>query len=164
MSEVTGVGALEAELDGAPEELTDDADPNAVSKRDVPRGVEVYEINGPFFFGVADRIKDVLKGLERPPRVFILRMRRVPAIDATGMHALDEFYLKCKRQGTVLLLAGVHAQPMFALAKYGLLDKVGEQNMFGNIDDALDRAREILGAQPVPHPSVAQPEVARERK
>ena len=86
------------------------------------------------------------------------------AVDATGMHALEEFYLKCRRQGTTLLLAGVHAQPMFALARYGLLDKVGEANMFGNIDDALDRARAIVGAAPVPHPSDAQPEVARERR
>jgi SulP family sulfate permease len=141
-----------------------DGDEMDVSRRSVPKGVEVYEINGPFFFGVADRIKDVLRGLERPPKVFVLRMRRVPAIDATGMHALDEFFLKCKRQGTRLLLAGVHAQPMFAMAKYGLLDKVGEANMFGNIDDALDAARAIVGAQPAPHPADAVPEVARERK
>ena len=164
MSEVTGVGAIVAELDDGPEDLSGEGDPNALFKRDIPAGVEVYEINGPFFFGVADRIKDVLRGLERPPKVFILRMRRVPAIDASGMRALDEFYLKCKRQGTRLLLAGVHAQPMFAMAKYGLLDKVGEDNLFGNIDDALDAAREIVGAQPLPHPAEAEPEVARERR
>jgi SulP family sulfate permease len=164
MSEVTGVGEIVAELQDQPEDLEGESDPNAMIRRDVPSGVEVYEINGPFFFGVADRIKDVLRGLERPPKVFVLRMRRVPAIDATGMHALDEFFLKCKRQGTRLLLAGVHAQPMFAMAKYGLLDKVGEENMFGNIDDALDAARAIVGAQPAPHPADAVPEVARERK
>ena len=164
MSEVTGVGEIVAELQDQPEDLEGESDPNAMIRRDVPSGVEVYEINGPFFFGVADRIKDVLRGLERPPKVFVLRMRRVPAIDATGMHALDEFFLKCKRQGTRLLLAGVHAQPMFAMAKYALLDKVGEENMFGNIDDALDAARAIVGAQPAPHPADAVPEVARERK
>ena len=112
--------------------------------------MEVFEINGPFFFGVADLIKDVLKGLERPPKVFILRMRRVPAIDATGMHALDEFYLKCKRQGTRLLLASVHAQPMFAMTRYGLLDKIGEDNMFGNIDDALNAAPNSSASTPYP--------------
>ncbi len=164
MSEVSGIGAIVGDMSDDAEVLTDEGDANAMEKRDVPPSVEVYEINGPFFFGVADRLKDVLKGLERPPKVFIMRMRRVPAIDATGMHALEEFYLKCKRQGTRLLLAGVHAQPMYALAKYGLLNKVGEDNMFGNIDDALDKAREIVGAQPVPHPSEAEPEVARERR
>jgi SulP family sulfate permease len=89
-------------------------------------------------------------------------MRRVPAIDATGMHALDEFYLKCKRQNTTLLLSGVHAQPMFALAKYELLDKIGEENLFGNIDDALEKARDLVGAAPHPKPPTATPEVARE--
>jgi SulP family sulfate permease len=166
MSEVTGVGAIvEAELEetGA-DDLTGATDPNALVRRDVPASVEVFEINGPFFFGVADRLKDVLRELERPPKVFILRMRRVPAIDATGMHALDEFHLKCRRQGTRLLLAGVHAQPMFAMAKYGLLDKVGEANLFGNIDDALDAAREFVGAAPPPHPARAEPAGARERR
>ena len=119
---------------------------------------------GSVFFGVADRIKDVLQGLERPPKAFILRMRRVPAIDATGMHALDEFHRKCKRQGTRLLLAGVHAQPMFAMAKYGLLDKFGEENMFGNIDDALNFARELVGQHTLPRPTSAVAEVARERE
>jgi SulP family sulfate permease len=164
MSEVTNIGVIGEELDetGA-DDLMGRSDPNSLARRDVPTGVEVYEINGPFFFGVADRMKDVLRGLERPPKVFILRMRRVPAIDATGMHALDEFYRKCKRQHTQLLLAGVHAQPMFALVKYGLLDKIGEENLFGNIDDALNRAREIVGAQTQLKPADAIPEVARER-
>jgi MFS superfamily sulfate permease-like transporter len=124
--------------------------------------VEVYEINGPFFFGVADRLKDTLRGLERPPKVFILRMRRVPAIDASGIHALEEFLLKCRRQNTRLLLAGVHAQPMFALAKYGLNDRIGDDNLFENIDDALGAARRIVGAGPAPKPLTATPEVARE--
>src|SRR5439155_1609 len=122
-----------------------------------------YEINGPFFFGVADRLKDTLKGLAPPPKVFILRMRRVPAIDASGMHALDEFYDKCFRQGTLLLLAGVHAQPMFAMTQYGLIDKIGEGNMFENLDDALARAGEILGIKAVV-PAQHEPEVARERE
>lgn len=165
MSEVTALGAIRQELDDAPaDELTDAGDPNAISVRDVPAGVEVYEINGPFFFGVADKLKDTLRGMEKPPKVFILRMRRVPAIDATGLHALEEFYEKCHRQHTRLLLAGVHAQPMFALTKYGMLDKVGEENMFGNIDDALDKAHEIVGAPKPANKPPHLPEVAREMK
>jgi SulP family sulfate permease len=158
MVEVTNVGALREEIS---EQEGDD--PNAIARREIPPHVEVYEINGPFFFGVADRIKDTLKSLEKPPKVFILRMRRVNAVDATGMHALDEFHDKCRKQGTRLLLSGVHAQPMMALAKYGLLDKVGEENMFENIDDALEKAREVVGASPVSKPIDAVPEVARER-
>jgi SulP family sulfate permease len=164
MSEVTNVAGLRQELEDLPDDVAEHlADPNAIDRRDVPHGVEVYEINGPFFFGVADRLKDTLRGLERPPKVFILRMRRVPAIDASGMHALDEFHLKCKRQGTTLLLSGVHAQPMFALAKYGLLQEFGAENLFGHIDDALDRARTIVGIGPHGKPADATPEVARER-
>jgi SulP family sulfate permease len=163
MSEVTNVGAISQEFEDV-EDTMIEADPNAIDVRDLPPHTEVYEINGPFFFGVADRLKDTLKGLEKPPKVFVLRMRRVPAVDASGMHALEEFWLKCKRQGTALLLSGVHAQPMYAMARYGLLDRVGEENMYGNIDDALDRAREIVGAPPVERPATAVAEVARERK
>jgi SulP family sulfate permease len=162
MAEVTNVGSVMRELDESVELLTDSGDPNALDRRDIPKSVEVYEINGPFFFGIADRLKDTLRGLEKPPKVFVLRMRRVTAIDATGMHALDEFHGKCRRQGTRLLLAGVHAQPIFAMTKYGVIDKIGEENMFENIDDALDRAREIVGIPPVPRPAAAVPEVARE--
>ena len=163
MAEVTNVGGMRDELEDADDKSLE-ADPNALDLRDVPSHTEVFEITGPFFFGVADRLKDTLRGLERPPKVFIIRMRRVPAIDASGMHALDEFFTKCKRQGTTLLLSGVHAQPMFALARYGLLDKVGEENMFGNVDDALNRAREIEGLAKQERPSGAVAEVAREKQ
>jgi len=163
MSEVTNVGAIRREFEDDPDPTSDDqGDPNSLDRRDVPAGVEVYEINGPFFFGVADRLKDTLRQVERAPKVFILRMRRVPAIDATGMRALEEFHGKCRRQGTRLLLSGVHAQPMFALARYGLLDHFGEENLFGNIDDALNVARQIVGQQPQPRPADAVAEVARE--
>ena len=158
MIEVTNVGALREELSDA----NGTEDPNAIALRDIPRGVEVYEINGPFFFGVADRLQDVLRRIERPPKVFILRMRKVTSVDATGLHALDEFHDKCRRQHTRLLLAGVHAQPMFAMTKYELLDKIGESNMFEDIDDALNAARAIVGHQPQPKPETAVAEVARQ--
>ena len=162
MSEVTNVGTIGD--DDLEDIIEDEApDPNAIAFREVPAGVEVYEINGPFFFGVADRLKDTLRDLEKPPKVFILRMRRVPAIDASGMHALGEFRDKCRKQGTALLLSGVHAQPIFAMTRFGLTDRIGDENMFGNIDDALNRAREIVGLEPVPRPESAVPEVARER-
>jgi sulfate permease, SulP family len=145
MSEVTNFGAVRDEIDESGDEFAYLTDPNSLASRNVPAGVEVYEINGPFFFGVADRLKDTLRELERPPKVFILRMRHVPAVDATGMHALDEFHDKCRKGRTHLLLSGVHAQPIFAMTAYGLVDKIGAENMFGNIDDALNRARQIIG-------------------
>ncbi len=162
MSEVTNIGLIRDDLEDQ-EIIGGEPDPNSVDRRDIPPHTEVYEINGPFFFGVAERLRDTLRGLAKPPRVLVLRMRRVSAIDASGMHALEEFHHKCHRQGTILLLSGVHAQPMFALARYGLLDKIGEENLFGNLDDALNRAREILGLESQPKPAGAVPEVARER-
>jgi len=159
MSEVTNVGMITRQLEDEEEE----PDPGAIERRDVPPGVEVFEIDGPFFFGVADRLKDVLSAIKRPAKFFILRMRRVPAIDATGMHALDELYTKCRREGTRLLLAGVHAQPLTALMGYGLYDKIGEQNMFANVDDALDEARAALDMPPAERPVDSPAEVARER-
>lgn len=150
MSEVTNVGALRSEIDETGSEFDELKDPTSLAAIELPKGVEVYEINGPFFFGVADRLKDTLRDLERPPVVFVLRMRRVPAIDATAMHALDEFHDKCRKQGTRLLLAGVHAQPLFAMTQYGLIDKIGEEHMFEGMDDALAAAKTYLpGGKPV---------------
>lgn len=162
MTDVTIIGALKDEIEESSDEFADRVDPNSINRRDVPAHAEVYEINGPFFFGVADRLKDTLKGIERPPKVFILRMRRVPAIDATGMHALDEFHDKCRKQGTQLLLSGVHSQPVFAMGAYGLVEKIGQENLFGNIDDALNRARELVGEQARPRPTDAIAEIARD--
>ena len=160
MSEVTNIAMITRELDDEAEV----PDPGAIDRRDVPESVEVFEIEGPFFFAVADRLKDVLAVIRRPPKVFILRMRHVPAIDATGMHALEELYEKCRREGTRLLLAGVHAQPLHALMGYGLYDRIGEDSMFDNVDDALDHARALLEMPPAPRPDDTPAEVARESK
>jgi sulfate permease, SulP family len=164
MADVSNISAITREFENGDDELGELKDPSSISRRNLPDGVEVYEINGPFFFGVADRLQDTLRQLERPPKVFILRMRKVPAIDASGLHALEEFYEKGRRQGTVLLLAGVHAQPLVAFTKIRFNEVIGSENMFGNIDDALSRAREILGLPPGERPLVTEAEVAREQK
>jgi len=162
MAEVSNVSAITREF-GNGDDLAEMKDPNAIARRQLPPGVEVYEINGPFFFGVADRLQDTLRGLEKPPKVFILRMRRVPAIDATGLHALEEFHKKCLHQGTKLLLAGVHAQPLYAFINIGFDKVIGVENLFENIDNALNRARSILGLPAEARPSDTVSEVARER-
>jgi SulP family sulfate permease len=126
------------------EEFPEKYDPDAISKKKVPENVEVYEINGPFFFGVADAIKDVLHSIKTPPKVFILRMRKVPVIDASGMNALQEFYTKCKKENTTLVLSGVHGQPAKSIKRYGLEEIIGSENIYPHIDAALQRAREIL--------------------
>lgn len=144
MADVSNIAGVKAELeDGHEPDAPDPKDPGAVAERRIPPGVEIFEINGPFFFGVADRLKDTLSQLERPPKVFILRMRYVPHIDATGLHALEEFLMKCRRQGTALLLGGVHAQPMFEFVRVGFDREIGPENIFENLDEALAKAREL---------------------
>lgn len=161
MAEVTNVSIVTRELaDGM--EGDEEDDPNSVRKRVVPRGVDVFEINGPFFFGAAEQFKDTLRQVAKKPKVLIIRLRDVPAIDSTGLHALHELARSCKHDRTLLLLADVHAQPMFALARSDILEEIGEANLFGNLDDALDRAREFLGLPAEPHPPEATPTVARE--
>jgi len=115
MAEVTNVSIVTRELSDTNGE--DESDPNAVRDRSVPQGVEVFEINGPFFFGAAEQFKDTIGQVARKPKVLIIRMRDVPAIDATGLHALQELARRCRGEGTLLILSDVHAQPMFALVR-----------------------------------------------
>ncbi len=146
MSDLGAINGMRKGMETGREPETYDAkDPAQLADVNIPHGVEVFEVNGPFFFGVADRLKDVLDQLERPPKVFILRMRYVPHIDATGLHALEEFIAKCRRQDTTLLLGGVHAHPMFEMTRSGMVDRIGVENMFDNLDDALARARMLIG-------------------
>jgi len=138
-------------------------DINSIQSRTVPEGVEVYEVNGPFFFGAATKFKDIISRLETPPKVMILRMRSVPAIDATGLNMLSEIIQENKKEKIHFLLSGVHTQPLFALTQYKLIDEIGEENIFGNIDDSLDRARELLGLPKLGRPNDFTPEVQREK-
>ena len=88
MADVTNVQVVTRELG---DKIDDTGDPNATATRAIPPGVEVYEVNGPFFFGVVDKVKDLLRQVSGKSKVFILRMRNVPAMDATGLFALLEF-------------------------------------------------------------------------
>ena len=162
MAEVTNIRFLSREFAGDESGDRYSSDPNAVRRRQIPAGVEVYEIDGPFFFGAAEKFKDTLGQVGRNPRVLIIRMRNVPAIDSTAIHALGEIIKRSRTDGTLTLLSDVHAQPMIALGRSALLDEIGDESIFGNLDDALNRAREHLGLPLVPKPDFAAPTVARE--
>lgn len=142
MSDVTSMSKMN--FDASEETAQDIADPDATSNKDIPEGVEVYEINGPFFFGVADMLINTLEHIGKTPKVFILRMRNVPAIDATGEHALENFYNTCKKAGTQLVLSGVNPAPYATLKKMHFIEIIGEENITNHIDKALIRTREIL--------------------
>jgi SulP family sulfate permease len=146
MSDVTNVGMVTREWADAPDGTMRD-DTEGVARRRIPPGVEVYEVNGPFFFGAADKIKDVLHFVAKKPSVFILRMRNVPAIDASGIRALDELFRSFSHQGIRFLISGIHAQPLVALDRAGRLDEYGRQNFVATIDDALSEAARHIASR-----------------
>ena len=160
MALVTNVDIVTKEL----EDIEEPDDPNAVSKRKIPSKVEIFEINGPFFFGASYKFMEAMGQIGAKPKVSIIRMRNVLALDATGIHTLTDAYNKFKKSGVTLLIADLHAQPLFAMERCGLLDMIGEDHVFGNIDDALNRAREILGMEKTERPVPFVPTVTREKE
>jgi SulP family sulfate permease len=147
MAQVSTVATILEEIEeGQETEHADPKDPGNVADRRIQAGIEVYEINGPFFFGVANNLRDALDQVEKPPKVLILRMRYVPHIDATGLNALREFHRRCVKHGTLLLLGGVHVHPLFEMTKAGMDREIGLENIFENLDDALKKARKVVGA------------------
>lgn len=146
MADVTNVTAISREFAEPPEGPADES--GALFHRQVPAGVQVYEINGPFFFGAAETFKNAVSQVANKPKVLILRMRNVPAMDATGLHALKDLIHQTRRDGTRFILAEAHAQPLVALARSSLLPEIGDDNIAGSIDEALAMARAHLGEPP----------------
>ncbi|HXV18974.1 MAG TPA: sulfate permease [Candidatus Omnitrophota bacterium] len=143
MQETTNIKLLgqDVELD-ALEERT------SVGKLKVPEGVEVYEIQGPFFFAVANKFEEATRIVSKKPKVRVLRLRNVPFIDSTALHALKGFYRKCQHNKIPLIIVGLHVQPLNELVKSELFDLIGEENVFNNIKDALRRA-DVLSQGPI---------------
>lgn len=120
----------------------DEDDPDAIELRDVPHEVRVYEISGPMFFGAADRIAEIT--LKDFTKCLVIRMRGVPAVDATAMHSLEQLYEDCKRHNVQLIFSHVNEQPYRTMEKDGFVEKVGKENFCKHIDDALERAGSLL--------------------
>ena len=116
--------------------------------KDIPEGVLVYRIFGPFFFGAAEKMEDALERGGALPRVLSLRMQLVPAMDATALNALESIVERMQAAGGVLILSGAHRQPLQMLAKAGFVEKLGRENIRAHFDDALKRAREVLASKP----------------
>ena len=120
-------------------------DPAGIELREVPHEVRVYEITGPMFFGVAGLVSQI--SVKDFTKVLIIRMRGVPAIDATAMQSLETLVDTCKEKGVTVIFSHVNQQPRDVMDKDGLTAKVGEQNFCAHIDAALERAKEILAEQ-----------------
>lgn len=128
--------------------------------KEIPPGVMVYRIFGSFFFGAADKLETALKRLHQEPDVLILRMRKVLAMDATGLNALEDLFERLQRHRKHLILSGPHTQPLFMMDKAGFLDRLGRENVCADIDLALARARELLARSGSAHGAGLEPKPA----
>ena len=142
MAETTDVHAVLDEID-----LNDDADMERgnLEHLTIPEGVEVYEINGPYFFGAGNRFEDIMARYGSHPKVRIIRMRKVPFIDSTGLHNLENMCLMSQKEGVTVVLSGVNPKVEAVLKRNNFNQLLGEANICNHIDLALARAREIVG-------------------
>lgn len=142
MADATEVSAISDQI--SRDEVEPEEDPDSLRGRIIPEQVQVFEINGPFFFGAADKFKNALTSINRPSEILILRMRHALSLDATALQALENVCVRSHKNGTCLLLSGVHEQPLQILISSGVADKVGRENIFPHIDAALERAQALL--------------------
>ena len=142
MAETTQVSVLTDEIDPAQEV---DFEATNLEHFKIPDGCEVYEINGPFFFGIANRFEEIMGRMGRRPKVRIIRMRKVPFVDSTGMHNLENLIQMSRQEGIHVILSGVNPKVHEVLMRNDFSRIVGEENIQPHINQALQRAREVLG-------------------
>lgn len=131
--------------------ITDEIDPNNESDLEVheehlmiPQGVEVYEINGPYFFGIATKFEEIMSRLGDRPKIRIIRMRKVPFIDSTGIHNLTTLCEMSQKENIHIILSGVNEKVHKVLEKSGFYELLGEENICSNINEALEVATQEI--------------------
>ncbi len=129
------------------EENDDEGQHQSVVGKEIPRGVHIYQVNGAFMFGAAEKMETTLRGMNQLPEVLVLRMHRVPSMDATALHALEILVEQMREDGKHVVLSGPHTQPLAMMTQAGFLDHLGMENVAGNVDDALERTRQIISAK-----------------
>ncbi|MDY6444935.1 MAG: sulfate permease [Bacteroidales bacterium] len=139
--------------------LSDEIDPNADSDvlgnlehLTIPEGVKVYEINGPYFFGIGNKFEEMMGDMGGRAKVRIIRMRKVPFIDSTGVHNLSNMCRMCAQMGVKVVLSGVNPSVMKVLKDAGMDELVGQENICSHISIALERAAQIVASEPAPAP------------
>ena len=137
--------------------LSDEIDPNADSDvlgnlehLTIPEGVKVYEINGPYFFGIGNKFEEMMGDMGGRAKVRIIRMRKVPFIDSTGVHNLSNMCRMCAQMGVKVVLSGVNPSVMKVLKNAGMDELVGQENICSHISLALERAAQIIATEPAP--------------
>jgi SulP family sulfate permease len=119
---------------------------NDLEKLQIPPYTEVYEIDGPYFFGIANKFDEISQRMGDGQKVRILRMRKVSFMDSTAIHNLEQLYLRSQRCGMTLVLSGVNERVYKTLEKAGLVQKIGKENIRGHINGALARAEELVNS------------------
>lgn len=140
VTESTHISVITDELDLASESDTS----NDLERMSIPKGVEIYEIDGPFFFGIANKFDESMKQIGDKAQVRIIRMRKVPFMDSTGLHNLESLLRLSQKENIQVVLSGVNKNIHEMMIKTGFAAKVGEDNICGNINQALYKAEEIL--------------------
>ena len=133
-------------LDGHKVAATEDEEAAAMEntdKLDIPEGVEVYEIDGPFFFGLASRIEELENMKGGDIKVRIIRMRKVPFIDSTGVNNLRNLCERTRKRGVTVILSGVTEKVHASLVKFGVHEEIGQEHIFPHIVPALEKAKEL---------------------
>ena len=130
--------------------IRNEIDPNLESDLEVheehlmlPQGVEVYEINGPYFFGIATKFEEMMAQLGDRPKIRIIRMRRVPFIDSTGIHNLTHLCEMSQKEKIHIILSGVNEKVHAALKKSGFYELLGAENICSNINEAVEKAKQL---------------------
>lgn len=116
-------------------EINDD---EILFRKDVPKDVQVFEINGPFFYSVADLLDEALAALEKYPKAFLLRVGKVPLFDSTGLRAIKQFSGKCRKHGIRFILSDVSEEQLKLFNESGVVEAVGKENIFSNFSQALN--------------------------
>ncbi len=142
MAETTQVSVLTDDDEIDPTAETDLAENSNIEHLAIPENVEVYEINGPYFFGIANKFEEVMVRMKERPQVRIIRMRKVPFIDSTGMHNLTNLIEMSKKEGIKIILSGVNDYVRSVLVKNGFNELIGEENICPNINVALEKSKQ----------------------
>ena len=140
MAETTQIKVIAGEIDPNEETDAEVHEEHLI----IPNGVEVYEINGPYFFGIANKFEELMANMHDHPKVRVIRMRRVPFIDSTGIHNLQNLCEMSHREGTHIVLSGVNPNVYAVLEHNGFTTLLGKDHICPNINIALDRAAEIV--------------------
>ncbi|MEG2665483.1 MAG: STAS domain-containing protein, partial [Bacteroidales bacterium] len=114
--------------------------------KQIPEKVDIFRINGPFFFGVANKFEEAMKQVKQPPKIRIIDMQKVPFVDASGLQNLNSFYVKCHSEKIRLILARVNPTVLESIKTHSLYEKIGKEFIFSDIQEAVQKAENLLKA------------------